>query len=42
MFDWMHDAYVQAAGMCVEKRGAMESIPLAKEVDERLGLALGS
>ncbi|KAJ3727278.1 Ribokinase-like protein [Lentinula guzmanii] len=24
---------VQAAGMCVEKRGAMESIPLAREVD---------
>ncbi|VDC04337.1 unnamed protein product [Peniophora sp. CBMAI 1063] len=26
----------QAAGMCVEKRGAMESIPLRKDVEERL------
>ncbi|KIK64921.1 hypothetical protein GYMLUDRAFT_94406 [Collybiopsis luxurians FD-317 M1] len=27
---------VQAAGMCVEKRGAMESIPFAKDVDAML------
>jgi ribokinase len=26
---------VRAAGMCCERRGAMESIPLAKEVQER-------
>ncbi|KAK7441771.1 putative ribokinase [Stygiomarasmius scandens] len=29
---------VQAAGMCVEKPGANESIPLGKDVDARLGL----
>ncbi|KAF7369193.1 Ribokinase [Mycena venus] len=30
---------VQAAGMCVEKRGALASIPLAEEVDARLNSA---
>ncbi|KIY61198.1 Ribokinase-like protein [Cylindrobasidium torrendii FP15055 ss-10] len=29
---------VQAAGMCVERRGAMESIPAGHEVDARLAL----
>ncbi|KAJ3771246.1 Ribokinase-like protein [Lentinula raphanica] len=27
---------IQAAGMCVQRRGAMESIPLAKEVNEAI------
>ncbi|KAF7377507.1 Ribokinase [Mycena sanguinolenta] len=30
---------VQAAGMCVEKRGALASIPLAREVEARLNSA---